>query len=158
MHPGAFSFVLLLSLLPNLGAAAEKAATRIEQRMSADELSRSGLDQLSPAQLEFLNEWIRTEGVSASIAPIKKRDGSLEFRHDDSSREPIDARIVGLFTGWGGKTRFTLDNGQQWEQVESGSYSAHLTSPRVTIRPAIMGSWLMHVKGCNCSVRVKRVG
>jgi hypothetical protein len=160
MHPIAPCFMLATLLVSGFAGAAapQKAATRIEQRMSAEDMKRSGLDRLSPAELEFLNEWIRTEGVSAAIVPIKKRDGSVEFHEDEASRVPVESRIVGSFTGWSGKTRFKLDNGQTWEQVESGSYSAQLTAPKVTIRPTMMGSWLMHVRGCNCSVRVKRVG
>lgn len=157
MHLHLLRFALILILLPSFGIAAEKAPTRIEERMSQDELSRSGLDRLSPEELKFLNDWIRTKGVSAAIAPVKKRDGSLEYRNNETPREVINAQIVGVFSGWRGKTRFTLDNGQQWEQVESGAYSAQMNAPKVTIRPGIMDSWLMSVRGCNCSVRVKRI-
>lgn len=157
MHLTSLRFALVLAILPGIAFAADKAPTQIEERMSPDERAQSGLDRLSPDELKFLNHWIRTKGVSAAIAPVKKRDGSLEYRHDDTPREVIQSQIVGLFTGWRGKTRFTLDNGQQWEQVESGAYSAQMNAPKVTIRPGIMDSWLMSVKGCNCSVRVKRI-
>lgn len=157
MHLTSLRFALVLAMFPGIALAAEKAPTQIEQRMSQDELARSGLDRLNPEELKFLNDWIRTKGVSAAIAPVKKRDGSLEYRHDETPREVINAQMVGIFTGWRGKTRFTLDNGQQWEQVESGAYSAQMNAPKVTIRPGIMDSWLMSVLGCNCSVRVKRI-
>ena len=60
--------------------------------------------------------------------------------------------------GWRGKTIFTLDNGQKWQQAESGARdTGKFTNPKVKIKPTIMGSWLMYVDGCGCSLRVKRI-
>ncbi|MFI4970442.1 MAG: hypothetical protein ACHP7D_09570, partial [Lysobacterales bacterium] len=62
------------------------------------------------------------------------------------------------FIGWRGKTVFTLDNGQEWQQAESGVYDAgKFANPGVKIKPMLLGSWLMYVDGCGCSVRVKRI-
>jgi hypothetical protein len=52
---------------------------------------------------------------------------------------------------------FTLDNGQQWKQAESGGRQCGKSeNPKVTIKPTLMGSWLMYVDGCSDSVRVER--
>jgi hypothetical protein len=53
---------------------------------------------------------------------------------------------------------FKLENGQEWEQAESGSRATGtFDNPAVRIKPMILGSWLMYVEGCGCSVRVKRI-
>ncbi len=151
----------LASLLAVLVAAGAQAAERstLEQRMTIDEFKSAGLDQLTPDQLRYLNEWLGNKGVAASVAPLKKRDGTLEYYPDDSDREVIESRIVGPFEGWRGRTIVKLENGQKWQQSESGSRGdVNMSGPAVTIKPMSMGSWLMVVKGCNCSVRVKRIG
>ncbi len=156
--PRATPFILTtLSLLIALPTVAAAGPT-IEERMTAEERAASGLDMLSPEQLKFLNEWVATRGVSASVAPLRKKDGSMTFYTDDADRSIVTSRIVGTFGGWSGKTSVTLENGQKWQQVESTTRGARLTAPEVTIKPMSMGSWLMMVKNCNCSVRVKRVG
>ncbi len=127
--------------------------------MSQAEFASAGLDRLSPEQLKFLNEWLGSKGISASIAPIRKRDGTVEYYPDEGAREKVESSIVGEFTGWHGRTIVTLENGQKWQQSESGSRGdVRMSNPSVIIKPMSLDSWLMVVKGCNCSVRVKRVG
>ncbi|MBN8482340.1 MAG: hypothetical protein J0L88_12195 [Xanthomonadales bacterium] len=148
----------LFALFASTTAAAVEPST-LEQRMSPDEFTSAGLDRLTPEQLRFLNDWLGNKGIVASVAPLKKRDGTLEYYPDDSDRELIESRIVGPFEGWRGKTVVTLENGQKWQQSESGSRGdVNMTGPAVTIKPMSMGSWLIVVKGCNCSVRVRRIG
>ncbi len=51
-----------------------------------------------------------------------------------------------------------LENGQQWQQAESGMYDAgKFERPKVKIKPMLLGSWLMYVEGCGCSLRVQRI-
>ena len=65
---------------------------------------------------------------------------------------------MGDFNGWSGRTRVTLENGQVWEQAESGARGGHrISSPGVRIKPMSMGSWLMYVDDCSCDMRVKRI-
>ena len=150
--------VLLALLMVSTSTRAEASAT-LEERMSKDEFSASGLDRLTPDQLRFLNTWLGTKGISASVVPIKKRDGSMEFYPDEGNRDVVESSIVGSFQGWRGKTVVKLENGQKWQQSESGNRGdVNMTNPTVTIKPMAMDSWLMVVKGCNCSVRVKRIG
>ncbi|MHB8447902.1 MAG: hypothetical protein ACYC9P_08255, partial [Rudaea sp.] len=80
------------------------------------------------------------------------------FYPKQSERRAFDAHIVGRFTGWYGHSVFTLDNGQQWTQTESGSAACGpIDNPKVTIKPMLLGSWLMYAQGCSDSVRVDRV-
>ncbi|MEO6075901.1 MAG: hypothetical protein ABIP56_03765 [Dokdonella sp.] len=80
------------------------------------------------------------------------------FYPESGDRKTIAAHIVGEFQGWRGKTRVTLDNGQVWEQAQSGSAGdVRMSDPSVRIKPMTLGSWLMYVAGCGCDVRVKRI-
>jgi hypothetical protein len=126
----------------------------LEERMSAADFKAAGLDKLSPQELQFLDSWLRTheqvKTVSASGQPV--------FYTDNQPRAKFQTHLVGHFNGWAGHTVFTLDNGEVWKQAESGSYSCpDIDNPKVTIKPMILGSWLMYVQGCSQSVRVERV-
>ena len=151
------SFIVIALFMSSASAVAQTAT--LEERMTKDELSASGLDRLTPEQLRFLNTWLGTKGIAASVAPIAKRDGTMEFYPDEGNRDVVESSIVGSFQGWRGKTVVKLENGQKWQQSESGNRGdVNMTNPTVTIKPMAMDSWLMVVKGCNCSVRVKRIG
>ena len=155
------SRVLLIAVFllfsPLCTVQAQSQAPTLEERMSQDEFTAAGLDRLSPEQLKFLNDWIQAKGVSDIGAPIRHKDGTTSFYASDSDREVIESSIAGEFNGWNGKTRVTLENGQVWEQAESGRSGYHLTAPKVKIKPMSFGSWLMYVDGCGCDVRVKRI-
>src|SRR6185437_7536651 len=126
----------------------------LEERMSAADFKAAGLDKLTPQELQSLDNWLRTHEqtkmVSASGQPV--------FYPENQPRDKFDTHLVGHFNGWAGQTTFTLDNGQVWKQAESGTYSCpDVDNPEVTIKPMILGSWLMYVQGCNQSLRVERV-
>ena len=149
---------LLMAMFVSAAPLAAKSSL-LEERMTSEEFKSAGLDQLTPDQLRFLNSWLGNKGIAASVGPLKKRDGTLEFYPDDSDREIIESRISGPFEGWRGTTIVKLENGQKWQQSESGSRGdVNMQGPAVTIKPMSMGSWLMIIKGCNCSIRVKRIG
>lgn len=95
---------------------------------------------------------------SAAAARAALSDVSqIGFSHYTGEREEFSARIVGSFRGWTGRTLFRLDNGQVWQQSESGSYEISLDSPEVRLRPKAMGSWMLVLKHNNRGVRVRRV-
>jgi hypothetical protein len=155
MRPLSTVLTVLLTLSPVIAAAQTQPAT-LEERMSQTELRASGLDKLSPEQLKFLNEWLSTHG--AGNPQVVTPNGQPVFYPDTSARDVIEAHIEGMFVGWRGKSVFKLDNGQEWRQAESGVYDAgKFDGPAVHIKPMLLGSWLMYVEGCGCSVRVQRV-
>lgn len=129
----------------------------LEERMSQKDFDASGLGRLTPAELAHLNAWL---GARPIVAGANGNFAITEpqFYPSSGSREPITAHIVGAFQGWRGKTRVTLDNGQVWQQDQSGSIGdVQVTDPEVRIKPMMLGSWLMYVDGCGCSARVKRI-
>ena len=110
---------------------AQTTAPTLEERMSQEEFSAAGLDHLTPEQLQFLNGWIQSKGISTLGAPIQHKDGSVEFYADEGDRELIESSIVGEFSGWTGKTKVTLENGQVWQQAEASVRGYSLNSPKV---------------------------
>lgn len=74
----------------------------------------------------------------------------------DGEIDGIRARVVGEFTGWEGKTVFTLDNGQVWRQSTPGSYRFKATDPEVTIEKSLLGYKLRLVE-TKRSISVRRV-
>ena len=148
----AIAFVFCIA-----GFASAETFSSLEERMSQNEFHAAGLDKLSPDELNALNAWLRSHyGTQVTyVSPT----GKPVFYPQESSREPVDAHIVGQFTGWYGQTVFTLDNGQQWQQAESASYQCgKFENPKVTIKPTLMGSWLMYVDPCRSqSLRVTRI-
>lgn len=143
-----------LSILSTAHAA--ELFSTLEERMKQTEFDAAGLKKLTPDELKSLNDWLRVHGLAPG-APVAKGE-SLEFYPVEKDREAIEAHIDGKLNGWLGKTQFKLDNGQVWQQAETSQrIDIGLTSPAVRIKPMLMGSWLMTVEGCGCSLRVKRV-
>jgi hypothetical protein len=157
MPSRSLSIVIFLLLAACCTANAQPQAPTLEERMSLEEFSAAGLEQLSPDQLKFLNDWIQSKGVNTLGAPIVHRDGTTEFYSNDSDRDAIESVVVGDFPGWNGSTRVTLENGQVWQQAESSRKGFKISSPNVKIKPMSFGSWLMYVDGCSCDIRVKRI-
>ena len=133
--------------------AQDPSQPTLEERMSQAEFHAAGLDKLSAEELARLNAWLAGHGATSG------RPGSREsFYPDPDARTAVVAHIAGDFTGWRGKTVFRLDNGQEWQQTESGYRDVGMFhNPAVTIKPMILGSWLMVVEGCGCNLRVQRI-
>jgi len=150
------SSLLFACLITTAGTAgAQTTAPTLEERMSQAEFHGAGLDKLSPEELANLNAWLGAHGGAVRYVGA---GGAPAFETDVGERSEIDSAIAGTFKGWREHTVFTLENGQQWAQAESGTFKAgDFESPKVRIKPMMMGSWLMIVEGCGCSVRVRRV-
>lgn len=131
--------------------------------MSEAEFRASGLHKLSPEELAALNAWIRERLGSLPEPPVEDRplaEDRIGFPAR-ADRRVIVSRIDGELDGWGKdplrKTRFRLQNGQVWEQVDTSRGDLKLIDPVVTIEPAALGSWLMRIEGYNQRIRVRRI-
>lgn len=148
-------FVIALAFALIAGLAAAQTST-LEERMSKGDFHAAGLDKLSPAELKALNDWLAAHQTTTVITKVVNEEGKPAF-YVDQERKPVESRIAGKFSGWYGKSVFVLENGQEWTQTESGSFSnGKYDHPKVKIKPMILGSWLMYVEPCGCSVRVER--
>lgn len=93
-------------------------------------------------------------GAAAGVAP--GADFGLEGRAGDRA-DSLSSRIVGAVREFGSGTRFTLENGQVWQIVDSTSGFYDLQNPPVRIDRAMLGSFLMSIEGVNQRPRVRRV-
>ena len=163
-----FQLVFCLVILTASGAAVAQDFSSLEERMSAEEFGRAGLDKLSRDELRYLNEWLKKvkRGPPAVTAPAPAAtntpaapaaDSDVGFRPKDSARTTIHSAIDGDFTGWSGRTRFKLQNGMLWQQVGSGEFFYSAQNPKVRIEPKSLGSWKLYVEGTSRSVKVKRI-
>jgi len=69
----------------------------------------------------------------------------------------IRSRVVGKVNGLRHGTRFTLENGQVWQQTEKSNRNYRASNPEVEIRQGFMNSYRMRLEGINARIRVRRV-
>lgn len=110
----------------------------------------AGAATLSAAEVERIREQAREEGRQE----VKEENrGFFDFGSD----EPITSTLVGEFRGFAKGNRYTLENGQVWEQLEPARLTLKKTNPPVTIKPGILNVWFLRVDGYNTAAKVRRV-
>lgn len=152
--------LLALSLAP-IAAMAQHAAVDIEQRLTAEQRRATGLDTLSPEQLQLLNRLLREDAADREAAkaatpeaPGARRPGAY-IGLDDA---PIRSRLKGEVEGWEPGTVFALENGQQWK-VLNGSMTLRrpLPTPEIIVVPGVAGRWFLQVDENLPKARVYRI-
>jgi len=94
----------------------------------------------------------------AAVAAEPKADSfGLERRQLKTEAEAVESRIDGPFDGWGPKSVIRLANGQAWMVIDGSSAVLRLKSPKVLVRRAAMGSFMMEFEGSNETARVRRL-
>jgi hypothetical protein len=144
------------------GGVAAAEFSSLEERMSDQDFRGAGLDRLSAEELERLNAWLRANiGQIGAAQVAEERVGFKDgggLLGDNSDSGPVTSRIKGEFSGWNRGTMIELENGQTWQVTESDSFGIPKTmNPGVTIKPALLGSWLLKLEGFNHTVRVTRI-
>ena len=142
-------------LLGALGTTAfvSADAPKVQELMTPAEFQASGLDKLSPAELDALNAWLlRYTAVDAPI--VRKTSPEVKREAVDTPPPVIHSQIDGTFSGWRGKTLFKLKNGQVWKQRLSGEYRINLTDPEVEIYQKYFGLYWMKIVATGRSVGV----
>jgi hypothetical protein len=109
-----------------------------------------------PFQVSKLDEFIRNyvavsnERVATTAVDKAVKENKVQ------PPEVIQSRIVGPFTGYNGRTTFTLENGQRWAQSQRDSaYFPKIDSPPVVIVKSGFG-YRMHIAGGG-AIRVTKV-
>jgi hypothetical protein len=97
---------------------------------------------------------IETEVERRVAAKLAATQTGKENPKDDM---PLEARLVGDFKGWTGKTVFRLDNGQVWRQRSASTYRHKGSDMRVRFEQNWMGGWEMEVLSSGKSVLVKKL-
>ena len=78
----------------------------------------------------------------------------------EKQSEVIDAvksHIDGIVEGWTAGTVFTLANGQRWQVADGSAATIYLKSPKVTVKRAMLGGYVIELEGTNRTAKVKRV-
>lgn len=146
-------------------SAQSAAKAGLKEQMSAAQFREAGLEKLSAQELATLDHWLQgtLETASASAVETGREEGRQEIKaktrgfFDYGSNEPIIATVQGEIRNFGKGQVYTLDNGQQWEQTDTTTSPGLRTqSPKVSIRPGMMGAWYMKLDGVNAQPKVRR--
>jgi hypothetical protein len=152
-----FSFIAFC--LTTTSAFAEQAYVNIEQRLSTEELRETGLNTLSPAQLERLNQLLSAE--SSKLAKIEKtsaEDKPIPASYVGLNDKPIKSRLKGSVSEWQIDTIFELENGQRWKVLKGNmKLRKPLLSPHIMVVPGIAGRWFLQVDEDLPKARVYRI-
>src|SRR5438067_1139144 len=151
-------FCLLLTSVVWLPAAEPEtpAFPGVEKAMTPQQYDAAGLSKLDPAERAKLDEFIRNY-VAVSNEKVATTAVEKAVKEKKVSEpEVIQSRIVGPFTGYTGRTVFTLENGQRWAQSQYDSaYFPKIDAPPVSIIKAGFG-YIMYIAGGG-AIRVSKV-
>jgi hypothetical protein len=150
--------VLALSSFVSLPAAEPEnpAFPGVEKAMTPEQYEAAGLSKLDAAERAKLDDFIRHYvAVSNERVATTAVDKAIKEKKV-SEPEVIQSRIVGPFTGYTGRTVFTLENGQRWAQSQyDTAYFPKIDSPPVVIVKAGFG-YRMYIAGGG-AIRVSKV-
>lgn len=151
--------VVLALLLAPLAAMAQQGYVAIEKRLTPEQLRATGLDTLTPAQLELLNRLLREEQAGTAVVAeplVENEPERTSFIGLDD--QPIRARLKGAVSGWEPGTVFELENGQQWKVLKGRmTLRKPLEAPEVVVVPGVAGRWFLQVDEDLPKARVYRI-
>ena len=128
----------------------------VEKAMTPADYEAAGLQKLDPAERAKLDEFIRNYVATSNERVATSAVDKAVKENKVSAPEVIQSRIVGPFTGYNGRSVFTLENGQRWAQSQRDSaYFAKIDSPPVIIVKAGFG-YRMYIAGGGM-IRVSQV-
>lgn len=147
----------------------------LEDLMSQEEMEETGLDKLDEVEREAFRRWLEVfvehdadfvqrryrEQLREERAQSKEK-GAAD-RDDERSEADDEAAIVsnidGEFSGWDGRPRFELANGQVWEHRRKHTIFSHrpIDNPKVIIKKNFLGFFVMEIPQANVTLPVRRV-
>ncbi len=85
--------------------------------------------------------------------------GGQESEDERDGDGAIKSNILGEFTGWQGRTKFELANGQVWEHRRKWDVFRHrpITDPEVIIKKNFLGFFTMEIPAAKVKLPVKRI-
>lgn len=115
-----------------------KSAKSIQEVMTADEFAAAGLDKLSPAELEYLDAWLKGYRHTAEKKAAEKATEEVTAKvAKERPRMPLDTmfgRVDGTIGPLTGRTIIKLQDGTKWKQANAEDRYR----PRVADHPAVM--------------------
>jgi hypothetical protein len=144
-------FTLLKAAQP-----ANPAFPGVEKAMTPADYEAAGLQKLDAAERARLDEFIRNYVAKSNEKVATEAVDKAVQQRKVQAPEVIQSRIVGPFTGYNGRTIFTLENGQRWAQSQRDSaYFPKIDSPPVLILKSGFG-YRMYIAGGG-AIRVTKV-
>ena len=163
--------ILITFVLLHLPCAYAADFPGLEELMDKYQQQQAGLYKLTPEELAALNHWLRWY-ITREKAVMKNKITGIEstgskeqdwFKSPDKKEtdqkkpEKIVSQIEGEFSGWSGKTKFKLKNGQIWQQRIKRKLYYKATEPHVEIKQNIFGLYRLYLTGTPYSVGVRRI-
>ena len=144
---------LIVCVLVSFGFAAGAAEPEsspfpgLQKAMSPEAYEAAGLSKLDAAERAKLDEFIRNYVVVSNEKVATSAVDKAVKENKVSAPEVIQSRIVGPFTGYNGRSTFTLENGQRWAQSQRDTaYFPKIDSPPVIILKKGFG-YRMYIAG-----------
>jgi hypothetical protein len=139
-----------------LGAEDKPEFQGLEKAMKPEDYEAAGLNKLNDEEKAKLDDFIRgyvskksEQAATAAVDEAVKESEAISPR-------VIESRIVGPFTGYNGKSTFTLENGQKWTQSQRVSrFFTKIDSPMVVVVKGPAG-YRMYIVGGG-DIRVQQV-
>ncbi len=157
------SYLIVLFALIGFGSGPLKAAEPataefpgVEKAMKPADFEAAGLQKLDSTERAKLDEFIRNYVSSSNQRVAAEAVDKAVKEKKAHAPDVIQSRIVGPFTGYTGRTTFTLENGQRWAQSQRDSaYFPKIDSPPVIIVKGTIGYRMIIAGGGE--IRVSRV-
>ncbi|MGI8819783.1 MAG: hypothetical protein ACR2ID_02755 [Chthoniobacterales bacterium] len=129
----------------------------VEKMMSPQKFQEAGLNKLTPEERARLDDFIRGYAKSTNqVAAQSAVDAAVKDNKIAAQPQVIESNIVGPFTGYTGRSRFMLANGQVWAQSQGDTRAYPPSdSPAVIIVKAGWGHRMYVLGGGN--IRVTKV-
>jgi hypothetical protein len=142
----------------------EQSRSSLQDSMTSDEFKKTGLDKLSPEELNALNQWLKgyrqqaetkaaekaTEQATKQATEQAKTEEKKNFNRNWLTADRIFSRVDGEFHGLQGSKKIIirLEDGTVWKQAnETDHLEARMTDhPPVMVTHSVVG-YKMHVIG-----------
>lgn len=125
--------------------------------------SGSVTDDSSAAVVAQAPDGTRAATAAGQAAPEAESGQSLTDRlfgmlpGREAGDNFLESRVVGEVRNPREGARFTLENGQVWQQTDRTRRNYRATNPKVEIKEGFMNSYRMRLEGLNGRIRVRRV-
>ena len=113
----------------------------VKALMPSEVFISSGLNRLSPDELDALDSWL-LEYTAGAGRLMQNNEAVQQARRGFEIR----SRLASGFNGWSGNTVFYLENGQRWRQRLSGRYIYRgPPNPEILITQNMFGFYKMEL-------------
>lgn len=156
----------------------------LREAVPAETYEAAGLAKLSESEQAALLEWLRANGLKLPVAatagaatpgaatpgattpgaatpepPSRRGFGLLSARSTEPAAGASDnqTRIVPPFSGWSGRTVFTLENGEVWQQRMDGEYQHQGDDLRVELSKNVIGMYTLKMVSSGRWIGVRRI-